>query len=299
MSTIRSAALPTWKIWLQGIRPRTLVAGCAPVILGAAVAWHSGSFRPAAAWLALLGAICLQTGANLANDAADGMAGIDGSERVGPRRLVQSGLASAKQVGRATAFAFGLAAVAGLGLITLAGWPILVIGLAAILAAIAYSAGPAPLSRLGLGEVVAFLFFGPVAVLGTYGATTGHWSGLPLGWVMPPGLLAAALMLANNARDRQTDAAAGKRTLAVRLGEGPARLLYVLAVVGALAVPTAIGFEHADVAIVAGALMAVPAALRAVKLVLADLEGRALAPLLGRTVDLLAVSTLTLTVGIL
>jgi 1,4-dihydroxy-2-naphthoate octaprenyltransferase len=205
-------------IWLQGIRPRTLVAGAAPVVVGSAGAWHMACFDPGVAVAALAGALAVQAGANLVNDAADFSRGADGPGRIGPPRITQAGLATSREVYLAAAVAFAIAAACGVYLVQTGGVPILAIGLAAIATAVAYTAGPCPLAYLGLGEAAAFAFFGPIAVWGT---TYLHAGDVPLRIMTLSGslgLLAAALMGINNLRDREGDAAAGKRTLAVRFG---------------------------------------------------------------------------------
>lgn len=298
MSTPTGAAVAPrpsgWRIWLAGARPKTLVAGAAPVLIGTALAMARPGFKPLAAALALVGALALQAGANLVNDAGDGQAGIDDTERVGPPRLVQQGLATARSVWIAAAIVFGVGAAAGLGLIALGGWPVLAIGLAALVAAIGYTAGPAPLGRLGLGELSAFVFFGPVAVCGTVGAATGDWNHLPLLWGLPTGLLAGALMLSNNLRDRQTDSRAGKRTIAVRWPKG-ARWLFRGCLVGSILTPAVVAATTLNFALCIAVGLMVPKIIPTIVTEAESQTGRELAPLLGRVVDLLMVGALAIT----
>lgn len=206
------------QIWLLAIRPRTLPAAAAPVIVGSALAFHDNAFQFFPALAALLGALLLQIGANLANDVFDFKKGADTHERLGPPRVTQMGLLAPNQVLIGMCVALGLAALIGLYLIYVGGWVILVIGILAILCAIAYTGGPFPLGYLGLGEVFVFLFFGLAAVCGTYFVQAGTVS--PLAWLaaIPLGLLACAILVVNNLRDIDTDRAAGKKTLAVRFG---------------------------------------------------------------------------------
>jgi 1,4-dihydroxy-2-naphthoate octaprenyltransferase len=217
--------------WVAGARPRTLGAGVVPVIVGAAAAARIVPWRLAAALLVGAG---LQIGVNYANDYFDGVRGVDTVERLGPPRLVASGAASPRAVLVAALVSIGVAAVAGLALaLATAPVPILGIGALALLGTLLYSGGPAPLAGLGLGEVMVFLFFGLMATCGTSFVLAGTvpvsawWAGTVLG------LLSVAILLANNLRDIPTDAAAGKRTLAVRLGDRRTRQLYRALVVGA------------------------------------------------------------------
>ncbi len=226
--------------WLEGARPRTLPAAVAPVLAGSGVAAFHGGFRPLPALLAALVALALQVGVNFANDYSDGIRGTD-AERVGPLRLVGSGAASAASV-RAVAFAcFGLAGLAGLTVVALTGtWWLLVVGALAILAAWFYTGGPRPYGYLGLGELFVFVFFGLVAVAGTvylqlgWVPAAGWWAAIAIG------ALACVLLVANNLRDLGGDSAAGKRTLATRLGDRGTRWFFVgltaLASFGVLAV---------------------------------------------------------------
>jgi 1,4-dihydroxy-2-naphthoate octaprenyltransferase len=185
-------------------------------------------------------ALLLQVGANLANDALDFARGIDGPQRLGPPRATQAGWLSYRAVLGAAALALLLAAVLGSYLIAVGGWPILAIGLASIAAALAYSGGPWPLASHGLGELAAFVFFGPTAVAGTTYAHTGTCMLWPLLAALPIGALVSCIMLVNNLRDIASDAAAGKRTLAVRLGAARTRRLYAALVIGALLSPAPI-----------------------------------------------------------
>jgi 1,4-dihydroxy-2-naphthoate octaprenyltransferase len=214
------------RIWLMAARPRTLPAAVAPVLVGTALAATEHELH----WLrfvaAMLGALFIQVGTNLSNDYSDARRGADTEDRLGPVRVTAGGLVPPRQVLVATYVAFGLAVLVGTYLIVTAGWELLLIGIASILAGVLYTGGPRPYGYEGLGEVFVFLFFGLVAVSGSYFAQTERmeWEALVLS--VPVGLLAAALLVVNNTRDLETDRRAGKRTLAVRLGRRRARDLY-------------------------------------------------------------------------
>jgi len=225
------------RVWMLAARVRTLPAAAAPVVVGTGAAIGTGHFAPLPAFAALVGALLLQIGANFANDLFDFLRGADNAERVGPLRVTQAGLLTPRQVRAGMCVVFGAAALIGVYLIAVGGWPVVLIGLAAILAAIAYTGGPFPLGYHGLGELFVFLFFGLAAVGGTYEVQAGTVH--PVTWwaAVPLGLLAVAIIVVNNLRDIATDRAAGKRTLAVRLGERGTRAEYIALLVVAYLVP--------------------------------------------------------------
>jgi 1,4-dihydroxy-2-naphthoate octaprenyltransferase len=225
--------------WLLASRPATLPAAAAPVVVGSALAAASEVFRWDALIVILFAALAIQIGVNFANDLADAEKGADTEARIGPTRAVATGLLSAGQMKRGIMVAFGLAAIAGVYLIWLAGWVILAIGIVSIIAALGYTNGPIPYGYYGLGELFVFVFFGLVATVGTryvydQTAPADAWVG-----GIAIGLLAAAILVANNVRDTDTDRLAGKRTLAVILGRNPARWLYAVMVLGSFAVVAA------------------------------------------------------------
>lgn len=216
------------RAWLLAIRPRTLPAAVSPVLVGSAAAAAEHAFRPFPALAALAGALLLQIGVNLANDYFDSVRGIDTPERLGPVRVTQTGLIPPGRVLAGMILSFVLAAGAGIYLISAAGWPILAIGCASILAAVLYSGGPYPLASHGLGDAFAFFFFGPVAVCGTYYVQALGVSFLCGMLSLSVGFLVAAILVVNNLRDIPTDSRVGKRTLAVILGPERSRKEFVL-----------------------------------------------------------------------
>ncbi len=228
------------QIWLGAARPRTLPAAVAPVLVGAALAWHDGLFVPAAAALCLGFALLVQIGTNFANDYYDFIRGADTAARVGPRRAVAAGLISPATMKRAMILIFVAAFLVGLGLVAWGGPWLIAIGVASILCGIAYTGGPYPLAYHGLGDVFVFLFFGLVAVGGTYFVQAGALTADAVLAGVPIGLLAANILVVNNYRDVETDAAANKRTLVVRWGRGAARAQFALSLAGALLIP--VGF---------------------------------------------------------
>jgi 1,4-dihydroxy-2-naphthoate octaprenyltransferase len=216
------------RIWLMASRPRTLPAAVAPVLVGTALAGFQHVFHPLRFIAALLGALFIQVGTNLSNDYSDARRGADAEDRLGPVRVTAGGLVPPRQVLIATYVSFGLAVLAGIYLIAVAGWVLLVIGAASILAGVAYTGGPKPYGYEGLGEVFVFLFFGIVAVTGSYYVQTEHlrWEAFAL--AVPVGLLAAGILVVNNVRDIDSDRRAGKRTLAVKLGRRRTRVMFAV-----------------------------------------------------------------------
>jgi 1,4-dihydroxy-2-naphthoate octaprenyltransferase len=225
------------QIWLLAARPKTLPAAAATAITGSAAAFYDGKFQPGPALACLLGALLLQIGANLANDVFDYYRGADARERLGPLRVTTAGLLRPGQVLAGMWLVFGLAALLGAYLALVAGWPVLLIGLACILAALAYTGGPFPFGYYGLGDLVVFIFFGPVAVCGTYFVQALQLSWLAVICSLPMGFLITAILVVNNLRDIATDRAAGKQTLAVRLGANGARWEYALCLILAYLAP--------------------------------------------------------------
>ncbi len=215
----QSQPISPYQAWILGARPKTLPAAAAPVLIGSAAAFAEGGFQWLPALAALLGALLLQIGANLANDYFDFLKGADQGERLGPTRVTQSGLLPPGAVRNGMWVTFFLAAVCGLYLTLVSGWWIIVIGILAILAAIAYTGGPFPYGYKGLGEIFVFLFFGLAAVGGTYYAQTQTLTWLAVLSALPVGLLICDILVINNLRDLENDRKANKNTLAVKLGK--------------------------------------------------------------------------------
>ncbi len=271
--------------WVLGARLRTLPAAVVPVLVGTAAAtgdtphgivwWRAGA--------ALVAAVAIQVGTNYANDYSDGRRGTDDpATRLGPPRLVGSGLAKPRAVLAAAVGSFAVAAAAGLALAVAVDLRLLLVGAASLAAGWLYTGGPRPYGYAGLGEAIVFLFFGVVATAGSAYVQQEEFSGLAIGASVPVGLLATALLVVNNLRDIPSDAAGGKRTLAVRMGDSKTRLLYVVLLVGAvIAVPFVAGLGGRPVG--ALALLAVPLAQRPVVAVLGGASGRSLIPVLGQT----------------
>jgi 1,4-dihydroxy-2-naphthoate polyprenyltransferase len=266
--------------WLAGARPRTLPAAVSPVLAGTGVAAYGDEAVWWKAALALVVSLALQVGVNYANDYSDGVRGTD-ADRVGPMRLVGSGAATPGAVKRAAFVAFGVAGVAGLALAASTAWWLVVVGAASVAAAWFYTGGSKPYGYLGLGEVMVFVFFGLVAVVGTTYVQTETWEAAAWYAAVGVGALACAILVANNLRDIPTDTVAGKRTLAVVLGDRRTRLLYVLLVVLAAAAVVAVAAVTTWCALVGlGFLvLAGPAA----RTVLGGAVGPGLIPVLQRT----------------
>lgn len=217
-----------FQTWWLAIRPRTLPAAASGVAMGSALAWYDGSFQWLPALAALMVALLLQIASNVANDVFDFERGADTAERMGPVRVTQAGLLSPGQVKRGLLVILGLAVLFGLYLASLRGWTVILIGVAAIVSAIAYTGGPYPLGYHGLGDVFVFIFFGVAAVAGTYFVQVGSVSTAAWWMAVPIGLIVTAILVVNNLRDLDSDRKAGKHTLAVRIGERGARTEYIL-----------------------------------------------------------------------
>ena len=273
--------------WIAAIRPQTLAAAIAPVVIGTAMAFGDGLFHGPSAVMALLAALCIQIGTNLANDYFDFKKGADTSERKGPVRVTQAGLIAPRTVLFAAIVFFGLAALSSIYLIHRAGICILIIAATSIVSGILYTAGPMPLGYLGLGEVFVLIFFGPVAVAGTYFTQALEINGAVILAGLGPGLLSSAVLAVNNLRDMETDRKAGKRTLAVRFGRDFARNEYLFCIMAAVLVPLAVLLIASDHQGVAAASLAGFWAIPCIRDVMTSLDGAILNATLARTGRLL------------
>ena len=288
------------RLWWLAARPKTLPAAVAPVLVGTAagIASDVGSLRMLPFLAALAGALLIQIATNFANDYSDFHRGADTHERLGPTRVTQAGLITPAGVRRAIIITFGLATLVGAYLVWVGGWPIVAIGVASIICALAYTGGPWPYGYHGLGELFVFVFFGLVAVGGSAYLQTGALSTLALAAAVPVGLLITNILVVNNLRDLETDRAARKRTLAVRIGDRATRRQYALFAALAYLAPVVLLVSGRAGAWVLLPLLTIPLAYRAVRAVLGGLSGRALNPMLAESGRLQLLYGLLLAVGL-
>lgn len=296
METTRPQISAT-QAWIIASRPKTLPAAASPVVVGTAIAIADKHFSLLPALAALLGALLIQIGTNFANDVFDYKKGADTVERVGPLRVVQAGILSPRQVFMGMWVVFGLAALIGLYLIVEGGWPILAIGVLSILSGIAYTGGPFPLGYNGLGDIFVFIFFGLVAVCGTY-YVQAHTLTAQAWWgAIPVGLLVTAIIVVNNLRDIETDKKAGKKTLAVRLGARGAQIEYYLLLAVSYLVPPVMWALGVSSGWVMLAWLSLPVAWPLIGAI-REKKGKALNPVLGGTARLSLVYSLCFAVGL-
>jgi 1,4-dihydroxy-2-naphthoate octaprenyltransferase len=278
-------------IWVDGARPRTLPAAVAPVLVASALA--GSAFNLVTAALALLVSLSLQVGVNYANDYSDGIRGTD-NDRIGPARITAGGLATPTQVKSAAFIAFFIAACAGLGLALVTSWWLIAVGAICIAAAWGYTGGKNPYGYMGLGEIFVFIFFGLVATIGTFYVQTEEITGQSILAGTIVGLLACAILVINNIRDRAKDAVVGKRTMAVRIGDRRSRAFYTFLV----AVPylLAAGFGTPWIALT---LLTLPMTISILKPLWSGVEGAGLIPLLGKTGKLQILFSLALSLALI
>lgn len=291
-----AATMSPARAWVAALRLRTLSAGAAPVLVGLALAWDAGVFRPEVAAMTLLAALLIQVAVNLANDYYDHRKGVDKADRVGPARVTGKALPESR-VKAAMALALLAAAAVGLYLVLLGGWPILLIGAASLVCALAYAGGPWPLGHHGLGEVFVFAFFGPVAVAGTFYLQAGAFPAAA--WLAGAGVgaLASAILVVNNVRDIPTDARAGKRTMAVRLGVRGSWSEYAALLGLAYAVPVGLAIAYGQGLPALLPLATLPLALLVLRQGLRS-SGPALNGVLARTSGVLGLYGLLLALGV-
>ena len=283
--------------WLQAARPKTLSAAAAPVFVGAGLAEAHGVFALLPVLAALTGAILIQIGTNFSNDYADFLKGSDTGARKGPMRVTQAGLVAPATMKRATVLVFALAFVVGLYLIWRGGWPILVIGVLSILSGVFYTVGRYSLADLGLADLFVLVFFGPVAVGGTYYVQALEINAVVLAVGLAPGLLATAILLVNNIRDVEEDRQAGKKTLVVRLGKPFGIGLYSFCVVVAVLIPLWLFLITGQHPWAIAVMLVVLFALPILHELLIEPDPMALNPLLGATGRLLLIYSVLFSIG--
>ncbi|HZJ01406.1 MAG TPA: 1,4-dihydroxy-2-naphthoate polyprenyltransferase [Gemmatimonadaceae bacterium] len=298
MSAVARPEISRARAWILAARPATLPAAVVPVVVGAAAALSDGApFRGIVFAMTLICAVLIQIGTNFANDYSDFARGADTEARLGPVRVTQSGLMDQTSVKRGIIVAFGLAVLIGAYLAYVGGWPIIAIGVLSVLSGLAYTGGPYPLGYHGLGDIFVFVFFGVIAVTGTAYLQSGHWSVLPLLLSIPIGLFVTNILVVNNLRDLPTDLAAGKRTLATRIGDGATRAQYAVSTVAAYVIPLVIGVTDPARRLIMLPLISLPLALRRVLVVAKGASGRDLNLMLKRTGQLLLLFGGLLAVG--
>jgi 1,4-dihydroxy-2-naphthoate octaprenyltransferase len=291
--------ISNFNAWMLATRPRTLPAAIAPVVIGSALAIADKNFVWLPAVAAFSVALLLQIGVNLANDYFDYLKGIDTADRLGPLRVTQSGLIPATQVKAGMIMTFILSMIPGIYLLTVGGLPVFIIGVACICAALAYSGGPYPLASHGLGDLFVFIFFGLVAVCGTYYVQALQLTPMVLLMGVIAGLLITAILVVNNLRDIQSDRQTGKRTLAVIIGIRGSRIEYVLLLAAAYAIPIILWFSGRMSAWVLLPLTSMPTALSLMRLIWKNPEGPILNQALAKTAKLALVYSLLLAIGLI
>ncbi|MCH9024037.1 MAG: 1,4-dihydroxy-2-naphthoate polyprenyltransferase [candidate division Zixibacteria bacterium] len=285
------------KIWLLAIRPKTLWAAIAPVIIGTAMAYEAGSFQLLAFLAALFGGTMIQIGTNLANDYFDFKKGADSQRELGPTRVTQAGLVSPTEIKTAMVLAFGLAFLAGIYLVYLGGWPIVAIGILSITFGVLYTATKLALGYSGLADFFVLVFFGPVAVGGTFYVQTLEINLAVILAGLAPGLFSVAILTVNNLRDIETDKIAGKKTLAVRFGPTFAKAEYVVAIIIASLVPLILwqmNNQHFEATIAAAVILL---ALRPIRKVIRNKNRTGLNPVLTQTAQILLLYSLLFSIG--
>ena len=279
----------TWQIWLLAARPKTLWAGIIPVIVGTVMAFEARKFHLISFLATLAAALLIQVGTNFANDLFDFQKGADNEARKGPMRVTQALLVTPHQMKVATITVLVLAFLIGIYLAWRAGWPILIIGLLSILFAVLYTGGPFPLGYMGLGDILVLIFFGPVAVGGTYYIFAGHINTAVLLAGFALGMIATAILIVNNLRDMESDRKSGKNTLAVRFGSGFAKAEYLVMICGAMLLPIIIYFVEGRHGWAILAALYIFPAIPVIRKVFTGVDGHVLNDALAGTARLMAV----------
>jgi 1,4-dihydroxy-2-naphthoate octaprenyltransferase len=296
---VASVALTPARVWWSAVRPATLAASVSPVLAGTAIAVHDGAMRPAAGFAALVVGVAMQLGVNFANDYSDFRHGADTPARIGPVRAASSGVVAPQRVMMAAIGSFGLAGAVGVGLALATDWRLLLVGAACLLAGGLYTGGPRPYGYLGLGELFVFLFFGLVATCGTVYVEELRITTLSVLVGCSMGFLASAILVLNNLRDIETDAAAGKRTLATRIGRRNTLYLLLVLVCASFAMPIAATFAHLAAVTVMLVLFAIPIAAVPVRTAFATTAGPPLVAALKRVAVTELAFALLFTLGLL
>jgi 1,4-dihydroxy-2-naphthoate polyprenyltransferase len=286
-----------FKIWMMSIRPKTLPAACAPVIIGLALAYHEVALHPLRAVITLFAALFIQIGTNLANDYYDFVKGKDTHLRVGPVRATQAGLVSKREMKTAFIIAFTLAGLCGIYLVLMGGIPILVIGILSIAFGILYTAGPFPLGYHGLGDLFVLIFFGPVAVMGTYYLQTSECNLLPFIASIPAGFLSVAILIANNLRDYSSDKQSGKKTLVVKLGYRFGLFQYFFSILISFTVPFILVFMTKDHYYSLLSVLVILLALRPFRILLSTREPQKIIGVLAQTSLILFLYSIIFSLG--
>lgn len=289
--------LKTIKIWFMALRPKTLTAAISPVMIGTAMAYGDGIHHVPSAILCLLAALSIQIGTNIANDYFDFKKGADTEERIGPTRVTQAGLIAPNIVRLAFIFSFAVAGFICFLLVHRAGWPIAAIGIVSIISGILYTAGPKPLGYIGLGELFVLIFFGPVAVGGTYYVQSLEMNYAVILAGLAPGLISVAILVVNNYRDMASDAKTGKNTLVVRFGRTFGQFEFITAILCAALIPVFIYIRIEDhIAILWSAFICLPA-IPIIHTVLTKTDGPQLNKCLAKTGGLLLLYSILFSIG--
>ena len=283
---------------MEAARPKTLAAAFTPVIVGAGLAWHDSMFTPLSTSVALLCAFLIQIGTNFANDYFDFVKGADTEERIGFQRATASGLIPPKTMLHATILTMGLAFLFGLYLVWIGGWVVLIIGVLSLLFGVLYTGGPYPLGYNGLGDIFVFIFFGFVAVMGTYYVNAFEWSEASFWASIAVGALCTNILVINNLRDTEQDAKAGKRTLGVLFGDKALKWEYLIMLALAYAIPPHFYFRLEYSAWIFLPLIALPLAIKHVVQVWTETEKANLNKVLEQTAKFMALFGLLFTIGI-